>query len=285
VVTYHFRIAATNDYGLVYGSDQSFTTAQGTTIDLVAVGDPGNSAYNVELQPWAPEPVGAVAYPYYMGKYEVTAAQYTDFLNTVASTDTYGLYSILMADPSNLGCNIQRSGAPGSYTYSVGPDWAERPVSMVSFWNAARFANWLENGQPWGLQVAATTEDGVYALNGYTGTGGGNISRRPGSHWCIPSADEWFKAGFYKGGGRNAGYWGCPTQSDTYPIGELPPGHTEPPGSANYEVGPGLLDPVYHTTKVGAYIYSPSPYGTYDQGGNVSEWLESVYLGYYRGYV
>ena len=25
-VTYHFRIAATNDYGLVYGSDQSFTT-------------------------------------------------------------------------------------------------------------------------------------------------------------------------------------------------------------------------------------------------------------------
>ena len=25
-VTYHFRVAATNDYGLVYGSDQSFTT-------------------------------------------------------------------------------------------------------------------------------------------------------------------------------------------------------------------------------------------------------------------
>src|ERR1019366_6980117 len=26
-VTYHFRVAATNDYGLVYGSDQSFATA------------------------------------------------------------------------------------------------------------------------------------------------------------------------------------------------------------------------------------------------------------------
>jgi hypothetical protein len=40
-VTYHFRTAATNDYGLAYGSDQSFTTArlgpQVTTLSATAV--------------------------------------------------------------------------------------------------------------------------------------------------------------------------------------------------------------------------------------------------------
>ena len=166
-----------------------------------------------------------------MGKYKVTAAQYVDFLNAVASTDTYGLYSIQMADPSNLGCNIQRSGAPGSYTYTVDPDGAERPVNMVSFWDAARFANWLENSQPRGLQVATTTEDGVYTLNGYTGTGGGGISRKPGSHWCIPSADEWFKAGFYKGAGRNARAIGDAQPNPTrIRSANCPPGIASPQG-------------------------------------------------------
>jgi len=39
-VTYHFRVAATNDYGLVYGSDQSFTTSgrpQVSTLPATAV--------------------------------------------------------------------------------------------------------------------------------------------------------------------------------------------------------------------------------------------------------
>ena len=41
-------------------------------------------------------------------------------------------------------------------------DWADRPVNYVSFWDAARFANWLHNGQPTGAQGAGTTEDGAY---------------------------------------------------------------------------------------------------------------------------
>ena len=31
-------------------------------------------------------------------------------------------------------------------------DWANRPVNYVNFWDAARFANWLHNGQPVGPQ-------------------------------------------------------------------------------------------------------------------------------------
>ena len=36
---------------------------------------------------------GSVGYNYNIGKYEVTAGQYTEFLNAVARTDTYGLYN------------------------------------------------------------------------------------------------------------------------------------------------------------------------------------------------
>jgi hypothetical protein len=97
--------------------------AQAITIDMVTVGNPGNAPdtrYNSIS-------VGSVASTYQIGKFEVTAGQYTAFLNAVAATDTYGLYSQIMEG----GCNIQRSGTSGSYTYSVASDWANRPVNYL----------------------------------------------------------------------------------------------------------------------------------------------------------
>jgi formylglycine-generating enzyme required for sulfatase activity len=37
-------------------------------------------------------------------------------------------------------------------------------------------------------------------------------------------------------------------------------------------------------TDAGAYGQSESPYGTYDQGGNVYEWNESIVVGTHRGF-
>jgi len=248
-------------------------TAQAVTIDVVPVGNAGNTGelsgfgiYNARI-------CGAVAYDYQIGKFDVTAGQYTEFLNAVAKTDTYGLYNMSMANPTgSYGCNIQRTGSPNNYYYTVATEWANRPVNYVSFWDAARFANWMQNDQPTGLQNASTTEDGAYTLNGYTGGDGQTIARNPGATWFIPSEDEWYKAAYYKGGGTNQGYWKYPTQSDTAPISEAPPGNAEPPGSANT----GYVDPVHHTTEVGAYTQSPSAYGTFDQGGNVWQWNDSL---------
>jgi len=56
------------------------------TIDWVTVGDPGNSC---ETQ--AGGCFGGVSYEYRIGKYEVTNAEYTEFLNALAVSDPNAL--------------------------------------------------------------------------------------------------------------------------------------------------------------------------------------------------
>ena len=98
------------------------------TIDTVPVGNPNNVADTRYESPG----YGAVGYTYSIGKYEVTATQYTDFLNKVAATDTYGLYNTHMWT-GIAGCIIERNGTEGSYSYSVAANWANRPVNYVSY--------------------------------------------------------------------------------------------------------------------------------------------------------
>ncbi|MBW1686668.1 MAG: SUMF1/EgtB/PvdO family nonheme iron enzyme, partial [Deltaproteobacteria bacterium] len=126
------------------------------TFDWVTVGGPGNTC---ETQ--SQGCFGAVANTYRISKFETTNAQYAEFLNAVATTDTYGLYNASMG--IQLG-GISRSGSPGSYTYNAIVGRENRPVNHVSFWDALRFANWLQNGQPTGAQGTTTTENGAYTL-------------------------------------------------------------------------------------------------------------------------
>jgi sulfatase modifying factor 1 len=249
-------------------------TAKAISIDLVTVGDPGNVADSRNN-------LGSVAKSFAIGKYEVTAGQYTSFLNAVAATDPYECYSTDMGGTD--GCNIQRSGTAGHYTYSVATNWATRPVNYVSFWRAARFTNWLQNGQPIGQETAATTEDGAYTLNGFNGYDNSVMPvRNTGATWVVPSINEWYKAAYYKGGGTNAGYWTYPTKSNSPPTASSPPGLMVPPGSANLNGAVGT------TTNVGSYTGSAGPYGTFDQAGNVNEWIDTMcFTGwptFWRGY-
>ena len=256
------------------------------TIDTVPVGNPGNTGEwsGESYGGYGPDRIcGAVGYTYNIGKYEVTAGQYTAFLNAVADADAYGLYNTYMADPTNnYGCNIQRGGSSGSYTYSVDPNWANRPVNYVSFGDSARFANWLHNGQPTGPQGLTTTEDGAYFLNGATTDGQLlAVNRESDCKWAITSEDEWYKAAYYKGGSTNAGYWDYPTATDSLPSNDL---ITPDPGNnANFYQNGYTLGSPYWRTEVGEFQNSDSPYGTFDQGGNVWEWNESVLYGSSRG--
>ena len=59
---------------------------------------------------WGPDATcGAVDYKYNIGTYEVTAGQYTEFLNAVAATDSYGLYNSSM-NSNSYGCQITLYG-------------------------------------------------------------------------------------------------------------------------------------------------------------------------------
>jgi formylglycine-generating enzyme required for sulfatase activity len=152
------------------------------------------------------------------------------------------------------------------------------PVFDVTWLDAARFCNWLENGQPSGAGITegpGTTETGAYTLNGAINWSQLMlITRNTGATYFIPSENEWYKSAYYKGGSTNAGYWLYPTQSNTAPINTLSSSGTN---NANFndEFGTGFTDPTNYLTPVGFFAGSPGPYGTYDQGGNVWQWNEA----------
>jgi formylglycine-generating enzyme required for sulfatase activity len=218
------------------------STSASVTIDWVTVGNPGNAADSTGY--------GAVGYTYQIGKYEVTNAQYGAFLNAAAKTDSYALYNISMSSTG-----IHRSGSSGSYTYSLTIEWANRPVTHVSWFDAARMANWMMNGQGSG-----STETGAYTLNGATS---GIFLANAGAQVYIPTEDEWYKAAYYNA--ANQTY-------SLYPNGQ----NSITTAVANYDFSVGS------STDVGTYSNDPSMYGTFDQGGNVSEWNDAVMYGLAR---
>ncbi len=244
-----------------------------TSLEFVTVGNPGNGADDTGY--------GSVNYAYRMGKYEVTAGQYTEFLNAVAATDTHGLYNTLMWEGSIGECKIERIGSSGSYSYSVASDRANRPVNCVSWGDAARFANWLTNGQPTGVQDLTTTEDGSYYLNGATSDVTLlAVTRKTNARYVIPTENEWYKAAYYSGVGSV--YYEYPTSTDNVPSNDLV--DPDPGNNANFDQGGQTIGSPYFQTFVGEFENSESPYGTFDQAGNEWEWDEAIlYYESHRG--
>jgi formylglycine-generating enzyme required for sulfatase activity len=151
----------------------------------------------------------------------------------------------------------------------------DAPMFDVSWGDAARFCNWLQNGQPIGAEGNATTETGAYTLNGATSQLAlETITRNAGATYFIPSENEWYKAAFYKGGGVNAGYWTYETQSDTAPSNVLSATGTN---NANIFVpGAGTSDYYNTLTPVGVFAGCSGPYGTFDMGGDLWQWNEAT---------
>lgn len=267
----------------------------GLTIKTVLVSSPGNSA----------DPAtgyGSVAYPYRIAKSEITVGQYVTFLNAVAQVPPNptiaALWSAEMASKQeDTGPLIIRngSGTPASpYRYAVAASakWkeraAERPVSWVTWWDAARFANWMHNG---GIK-GADTETGAYTLVSFQASG--QVPRNAWARWWIPSEDEWYKAAYYdptKPGGP--GFWAYATRSDIPPRDVLVPDAQgrprrvplAPAANFNEVYKPyrrdkgGVLTPVCsYASKVRRHD-SRGPWGSCDQAGSLWEWTEAVYPG------
>jgi len=233
--------------GLAVLAGISFVTQALAVVNIawVPVGNAGNAPDTATGSLY-----GAVGYAYNIGKYEVTNSQYAEFLNAKGGSNSYGIYNASMA-----GYGITRSGSAGSYNYGLTSGLENRPVVYVSWFDAARFTNWLGNGQGGG-----DTETGAYTL--ISGQTTGIVTVNPGAQIYIPSENEWYKAAYYNGG---------TSTYSLYPNGQ----NTITTADANYASG--------GSTNVGSYSGDPSSYGTFDQGGNVYEWNDAVISGSYRG--
>ena len=195
--------------------------AGAVTIDWVPVGDPGNAADTASNCLNSAADCGSVADAYRISKYEVTNAQYAEFLNAMAATDPFGLYNTSMGSDATGG--ITRSGCPGSYSYAVKSGLENKPVIYVSFYDALRFANWLHNGQPAGAQETGTTETGAYTITGADEQYGRAQRRAPCTF--LPSENEWYKAAYYDP--VRAGYFDYPTGTDIAPSSDGAAGRVE----------------------------------------------------------
>ena len=243
------------------------------TIDMVTVGNPGNANDTGGTNN------GAVNYSYQIGKYDVTIGQYTAFLNAAdpSGTNPNGIYNASMATNLNIAGISYTSGASAGSKYAVisnGGDSSNRPITYVSWFDAARFSNWMTNGQGSG-----STETGAYTLGG--ATSGNAVAANPGAAFRLPTNDEWYKAAYYSpnyGGVGMPGYFDYATKSDT----PSAPGNIIGSGTnqANYNTGAGYSvtqsssydSNQNYLTDVGAFSGSGSFYGTFDQSGNVFQW-------------
>jgi formylglycine-generating enzyme required for sulfatase activity len=242
--------------------------ASAVTIAWTAVGNPGNVADTVVMNDGTTG-YGSVPYSFNIGTYDVTNSQYVEFLNSNDPTgaDPLALYNSQM---STFGGIKYNSGAANGSKYSVISGDGNHPVNYVTWYDAIRFANWLNNGQ-----VPGSTETGAYTLLGGTPTpsNGDSITRNPGATVFLSSENEWYKAAYYNP--ATGSYFHYATSSNTAPTAVAPPGGSN---SANYEFVASNT-----VSDVGAYTHTTSPYGAFDMNGDVYQWNETLMNVDHRG--
>jgi len=225
-----------------------------------------------------PSGVGSVSYGYRMSDYETTRAQYVDFLNAVAtSTSAPGYVQALYTGTAGTVSGVTRTLVGGAYQYSS--TTGSLPVGNLSWTAAARFVNWLNNGEVSTTNTA--TLDTVLNSGAYTLTTSNtgmapvarSVSTTPGStpkYW-LPSADEWYKAAFYD---PNNTTW---NNYQTNVSGTVPPTAANGIASsgtnvANYRTSGSIVS---QALPVGSFPNTKSPYGLYDMLGNVTEMTDT----------
>ena len=186
----------------------------------------------------SPNPAGAVPYTYRIGKYEISE-QMIDKANAL---DGLGI----TMDPAARTC--RRRASPGTRRRFV--NWLNTSTNSVpayKFDASGDFQLWLP------------TDPGYNANNLY---------RNRLARYFLPSVDEWHKAAYYDPVAGH--YYDYPTGSDSVPDGIDFVGDTE--FDAVFDDGGFNPDP-HDIVNVGI----TSPYGTFAQGGNVSEWQETAF--------
>lgn len=243
-------------------ADDSFS-AYG--FDFVRITDPGNRDTNDEEVLFFPGTrVGGVEHSYAIASKEVTVEQHLEFVIA------YYPYHIdkkggSIADYGLTGSAIRASFGQIHLLPGHEPD---EPTNM-SWEYAARYVNWLHHGK---VTVAWAFETGVYDVSTFyeddDGIAHHQLRRSPGARVCLPTLDEWTKAGYWDPSKHNGvgGYWRYPNASDDEPL----PGFPDQGGERN--AGDDDAFPL----GVCSYPGVRSPWGLFDMAGGQEEWTETA---------
>lgn len=227
-------LAAVNLLGILQVAAVADTFGSGAnsfTIDFVTIGSAGNPADTTGN----PNPAGAVPYEYRMGKYEISEQ---------------------MIDKANA------LGGLGIAKSDRGPD---KPVTYISWFDAARFVNWL-NTSTGSVPAYKFDNGGNFQLwtPADPGYDANNLFRNKLAAYILPSADEWYKAAFYDPATNT--YFDFPNGSNVAPIGV----------ASGTAASTAVFDQPFEQGPANIMLAGgASPFGTVGQAGNVWEWDES----------
>lgn len=245
------------------------------TFEWATIGDPGNAP-----DPAFTAPVGSVDCVYRIAKYEVTNAQFVEFINA-ASRGQFASPRV-----AEIREGIDLVGGTGTtadpYVFQAAPGQENHPITSINRYSALSFINWLEKGQP---DVVTSRDVTSGAYTPFNSSGG--ETRVAGSTYFLPNYDEWHKAAYYES--ATGEYYEYATSSNERPYSVPPPGTAapDPTNVANYQFEDGIDNGfndgfavsfphlTQFLTPVGAYPLTTSPYGLYDMNGNVAEILEN----------
>ncbi|KAA0214335.1 MAG: hypothetical protein EDM82_10555 [Cyanobacteria bacterium CYA] len=204
--------------------------------------------------------MGRVDYRYRMARTEVTVGQWLQFVNAYAPyydgpTNWSEFTSTWIVFDHGTG---QYRALDGTENYAANMGWRY----------AARYCNWLQNGQS--LDQGAF-ESGAYDTSTFGQNPDGSftdqLNHNADALFWIPTLDEWTKAMHWDPAKNDAegGYWRYPNSSDTASV----PG---PPGIGETNAGTNK------NVDTGSYPGVMSPWGLLDGSGGEMEWLEDAEL-------
>lgn len=216
--------------------------------------------------------------PFYMGRYEITNAQYCTYLNVaIVSNLIYisenQVFGDTGSDPNQPYCNLAVSSsslihyADGIFSVEMksGRDMSDDPVILVSWHGAAAYCNWRSQSEGYQPCYDLTTWECDFTKKGYH----------------LPTEAQWEYAARGSVSGRRFSWDDPNTISHTQ-------ANYESDLSTIYDVNPTSgYHPLYDddvnplTAPVGDF--SSNGYGLYDMTGNVFEWCNDWYdNGYYN---
>jgi hypothetical protein len=232
------------------------------------IGDPGNIPY-----PGGPEGqkagIGVVDSTYRISRYEVTTAQWMEFLNAFAS---FPESQTGLSEPGIWGARRGFGGIPYALDPTV-PNAAMVPIFGMTWRSAARYVNWLHNDKAVTLEALNT---GVYDASTFGSSGPvftDQLRHDLDAKFWIPTRDEWIKAAHYdpnRHGPGQAGWWQYSHRSDSPAVSGLP-GVGQTTAGLPFDLMPSLIP-------LGAYPEVQSPWGLWDTSGGNWEWTEEVFF-------